>query len=185
MKWILASGSPRRRELLQMAGVPFDVVTSDADESVPPGTEPAAAAALISGRKAHAAAALPTCQGRGVIGADTVVCLDGKIFGKPKDSEDAFRMLSMLSGRTHTVYTGVTVLHPDGRVTQFVEETDVCFFPLDEQQIRDYIATGEYTDKAGGYAIQGLGALLISGISGDYYNVVGLPIARLVRTLSC
>ena len=184
MKLILASGSPRRRELLKMTGLKFDVVTSDADESIPDNTTPGIAALILSERKALAVANLEDCKGSVVIGADTIVSLDGKKFGKPKDEDDAFRMLSELSDRTHTVYTGVSIVNSDLTVNKFVEATEVHFYPLSEKQIRDYIATGEYQDKAGGYAIQGGGAVFISGIIGDYYNVMGLPIGRLMQEMS-
>ena len=117
-----------------------------------------------------------------VISADTIVVLDGKILGKPKDEEDAFRMLSSLSGRTHEVFTGVCVLH-SGRRLIFAERTEVSFFPLSEDEIRAYIATGEPADKAGAYGIQGKGCTLVKAISGDYNNVVGLPVAGLNRLL--
>ena len=184
MKLILASGSPRRRELLKMTGLKFDVVTSDADESIPDNTTPGIAALILSERQALAVANLEDCKGSVVIGADTIVSLDGKKFGKPKDEDDAFRMLSELSDRTHTVYTGVSIVNSDLTVNKFVEATEVHFYPLSEKQIRDYIATGEYRDKAGGYAIQGGGAVFISGIIGDYYNVMGLPIGRLMQEMS-
>ena len=184
MKLILASGSPRRRELLNLTGLKFDVVTSDADENIPEDTEPGVAALILSERKALAVARLDVCRGSVVIGADTIVSLDGRKFGKPRDEEDAYRMLSALSDRTHTVYTGVTIVNSDLTVNKFVEATEVHFYPLSDRQIRDYIATGEYRDKAGGYAIQGGGAVFISGIIGDYYNVMGLPIGRLMQEMS-
>lgn len=183
MKLILASGSPRRRELLELTGLKFDVITSDADENVPEDTDPGVAALILSERKALAVANLEKCKGSIVIGADTIVSLDGKKFGKPKDAEDAYRMLSALSDRTHTVYTGVAIVNSDLTVNKFVEATEVHFYPLSDSQIRDYIATGEYSDKAGGYAIQGGGAVFISGIIGDYYNVMGLPIGRLMQEI--
>ncbi len=183
MKLILASGSPRRRELLEMTGLKFEVVTSDADENIPEGTDPGIAALEISQRKALAVARLDRCKGSVVIGADTIVSLDGRKFGKPKDAEDAYRMLSALSNRTHTVYTGVSIVNSDLTVNKFVESTEVHFYPLSERQINDYIATGEYSDKAGGYAIQGGGAVFVSGIIGDYYNVMGLPIGRLMQEI--
>ncbi len=183
MKIILASGSPRRRELLAMTGLNFDVVTSDADETIPEGTDPAVAALALCERKALSVAQLASCRGSIVIGADTIVSLDGQKFGKPKDELDAYCMLSALSDRTHTVYTGVAIVNTDLTVNKFVESTEVHFYPLSDQQIRDYIATGEYSDKAGGYAIQGGGAVFISGIIGDYYNVMGLPIGRLMQEI--
>lgn len=184
MKLILASGSPRRRELLKMTGLKFDVVTSDADESIPEHTDPGVAALLLSERKALAVANSDECKGNVVIGADTIVSLNGKKFGKPKDADDAYRMLSELSDKTHTVYTGVAIVNSDLTVNKFVEATEVHFYPLSDSQIRDYIATGEYQDKAGGYAIQGGGAVFVSGIIGDYYNVMGLPIGRLMQEMS-
>lgn len=184
MKLILASGSPRRKELLKMTGLKFDVVTSDADESIPSETSPGVAALMLSERKALAVANLPDCKGSIVIGADTIVSLDGQTFGKPKDEDDAFRMLSALSDRTHTVYTGVAIVNSDLTVIRFVEATEVHFYPLSDRQLRDYLATGEYRDKAGGYAIQGGGAVFVSGIIGDYYNVMGLPIGRLMQEMS-
>lgn len=183
MKLILASGSPRRRELLDMTGLKFEVVTSDADENIPSGTAPGVAALELSERKALAVARLEKCRGSIVIGADTIVSLDGRKFGKPKDPDDAYRMLSELSDRTHTVYTGVAIVNSDLTVNRFVEATEVHFYPLSDKQIRDYIATGEYSDKAGGYAIQGGGAVFVSGIIGDYYNVMGLPIGRLMQEI--
>lgn len=166
-----------------MTGLKFEVVTSDADESVPEETDPGVAALILSERKALAVARLDRCRGSIVIGADTIVSLDGQKFGKPKDAEDAYRMLSELSDRTHTVYTGVAIANSDLTVNKFVEATEVHFYPLSEGQIREYIATGEYADKAGGYAIQGGGAVFISGIIGDYYNVMGLPIGRLMQEI--
>ena len=176
MKLILASGSPRRRELLEMTGLRFEVVTRDTDETVEEGLDPAVTALELAARKALAVSELPRCRGCVVIGADTVVSVDGKPFGKPRDAEDAFRMLSALSDRTHTVYTGVAIVNSDLSLDQFVESTEVHFFPLSEKQIRDYLATGEYADKAGGYAIQGLFGKHIKGIKGDYYNRVGFPL---------
>lgn len=183
MKIILASGSPRRKELLDMTGLKYTVVTSYAEEDVPEGIDPAVAALELCERKAMSVARMDGCKGSIVIGADTIVSLDGKKFGKPKDADDAFRMLSQLSDRTHTVYTGVAIVNTDMTVNKFVESTEVHFYPLSERQIRDYIATGEYSDKAGGYAIQGGGAVFVSGIIGDYYNVMGLPIGRLMQEM--
>ena len=117
-----------------------------------------------------------------VIGADTVVSIDGEILGKPHDEADAWRMLELLSGRTHSVFTGVAVIS-NGKLTTFAEETRVTFFPLDDREIARYIAAGEPFDKAGAYGIQGAGALLVKGIEGDYYNVMGLPAGRLYRLL--
>lgn len=183
MKIILASGSPRRRELLGMTGLKFEVVTSYTDESIPQDMDPAIAALELCERKALSVARQESCKGCVVIGADTIVSLDGQKFGKPKDDDDAFRMLSELSDKTHTVYTGVAVVNTDLTVNKFVESTEVHFYPLSKEQICSYIATGECMDKAGAYAIQGGGAVFVSGIIGDYYNVMGLPIGRLMQEI--
>lgn len=182
-KLILASKSPRRKELLERMGLKdFKVAAPNVDESVEPGLPPARMVEELSLRKARAAAhrAGPNDL---IIAADTVVALDGAVLGKPHSEDEAFTMLSALSGREHHVYTGVTVLRGDEAVTQH-EETAVTFRPLSPEEIRAYIATGEPMDKAGAYGIQGLGALLVSGIRGDYCNVVGLPVYRLGRILS-
>lgn len=181
-KLILASQSPRRRELMAKITPDFEVCVSSADETLPDGTAPEQAVAILSERKAQAVAELPGMQDCAVIGSDTVVALGGQILGKPKDREQAKEMLRALSGNTHTVYTGVTVLSPAGKST-FVSAADVCFYPLTEQEIADYVSTGEADDKAGSYGIQGKGALLVQSIRGDYYTVVGLPVAQLYRVL--
>lgn len=180
---ILASKSPRRRELLKQMGLEdFKVTAPNVDETVEPGLPPAQIVEQLSLRKA-AAAANRAGPNDLIIAADTVVALDGKVLGKPRDEEDAFAMLSALSGREHHVYTGVTVLLGEKAVTEH-EETAVAFREAAPEEIRAYIATGEPMDKAGAYGIQGLGALLVSGIRGDYCNVVGLPVFRLGRMLS-
>ena len=180
---ILASNSPRRKELLERIGITdFKVAAPNVDESVEDGLSPAEIVELLSLRKAQAAAkkAGPSDL---IIAADTVVALDGAVLGKPRSEEDAFAMLSALSGREHHVYTGVTVIRGDKTVTEH-EETAVAFRDLAPDEIRSYIATGEPMDKAGSYGIQGVGALLVSGIRGDYCNVMGLPVFRLGRILS-
>ena len=182
MNIILASASPRRRELLERVGVKgFTAAPPNVDESVDPGLSPAAMVEELSLRKARAAA-----ENYGpdvlIIAADTVVALDGTVLGKPRDEDDAFSMLSALSGREHRVYTGVTVLQGTRAVTEH-EVTAVTFRELSPDEIRGYIATGEPLDKAGAYGIQGVGALLVSGIRGDYSNVMGLPVFRLGRIL--
>lgn len=180
MAIILASASPRRRELLKFITEDFTVRVSDAEEVTDPALsaeETVKSLAVIKGESV--AEGFPEDT---VISADTIVVLDGKILGKPKDEEDAFRMLSSLSGRTHEVFTGVCVLH-SGRRLVFAERTEVSFFPLSEDEIRAYIATGEPADKAGAYGIQGKGCTLVKAISGDYNNVVGLPVAGLNRLL--
>jgi len=177
----LASKSPRRRELISEMGMPFVFGSPDADESVPKGTEPLTAALLVAERKAEAARTLPEAAGRIIVSADTIVVVDGCIFGKPADEADARSMLSTLSGREHQVMTGVCVVMPDGRKDSFCECTDVRFFALSDAEIDAYTSTGEPMDKAGAYGIQGIGKLLVEGIKGDYYNVVGLPVSRLKR----
>ena len=179
---ILASNSPRRKELLGQMGLKdFKVSAPNVDESVEDGLPPAEIVERLSLRKARAAAdkARPNDL---IIAADTVVALDGAVLGKPRNEAGAFAMLSALSGREHHVYTGVTVLQ-GGRALTEHEETAVTFRALEEAEIWGYIATGEPMDKAGAYGIQGLGALLVSGIRGDYCNVVGLPVFRLGRML--
>ena len=183
MELILASNSPRRKELLGQMGLKdFKVAAPNVDESVEDGLSPAETVEQLSLRKAQAAAKKAGPNDL-IIAADTVVALDGVVLGKPRDEEDAFAMLSALSGREHRVYTGVTVLQGEQAVTEH-EETAVTFRPLEDSEIRGYIATGEPMDKAGAYGIQGLGALLVSGIRGDYDNVVGLPVFRLGRILA-
>ncbi len=182
MEIILASGSPRRRELLERMGVrEFTVVSPDADESLEEGLPPAEQVERLSRRKAEAVAAQVEADAL-VIAADTVVALDGAILGKPADEEEAFRMLSALSGVRHQVYTGVTVTQ-NGKTLTGHEVTSVDVRPLEAEEVELYIATGECMDKAGAYGIQGYGALLIEGINGDYYNVMGLPVVRLSRML--
>ena len=183
MNIILASQSPRRRELLEQVGITgFQVISPDVDERVEPGLSPAGMVEELSLRKARAAADKTGPDGL-IIAADTVVALDGAVLGKPRDREDAFAMLSALSGREHRVYTGVSVLRGDRAVTEH-EETAVCFRALAPGEIWGYIATGEPMDKAGAYGIQGVGALLVRGIRGDYCNVVALPVFRLGRMLA-
>ena len=180
---VLASRSPRRRQLLEQMGLrDFRIVCSDADETASPGLTPPALVEALSARKAaavhHAAAA-----GDLIIAADTVVALDGRVLGKPADGPDAFAMLSALSGRRHQVYTGLTVVCGAQRLTEH-EVTAVTFRSLSSAEICAYIATGEPMDKAGAYGIQGRGALFVEGIEGDYYNVMGLPVCRLGRILA-
>lgn len=182
MEIILASGSPRRRELLERMGVrEFTVMSPDADESLEEGLPPAEQVERLSRRKAEAVAAQAGADAL-IIAADTVVALDGAILGKPADEEEAFRMLSALSGVRHQVYTGVTVTR-NGKTLTRHEVTSVDFRALEAEEVELYIATGECMDKAGAYGIQGYGALLIEGINGDYYNVVGLPVVCLARML--
>ena len=182
MDIILASKSPRRRALLEQMGVrDFRIITPDIDEHMDRPLPPAELVRQISLEKARAVAAQAD-PNTVVIAADTVVALDGAVLGKPADEEEAFRMLSLLSGNRHQVYTGLTVLRGEQVFSQW-EETAVTFRPLTAEEIEAYIATGEPMDKAGAYGIQGYGSLLIEGISGDYYNVMGLPVCRLGQIL--
>lgn len=176
---ILASKSPRRRELLRLITPDFTVDSADADETLPDGIAPHEAVMRLSQIKAQPFAE----SGATVIGADTVVAIDGEILGKPKDSADAFNMLKKLSGREHSVFTGVTILRGGGQKTFYVQ-TKVKFYDLTDEEINEYIATGEPFDKAGAYGIQSKGSLLVEKIDGDYFNVVGLPVSRLARELS-
>ena len=180
MNYILASASPRRRELLALAGFCFDVRVSDVEEIVLPGQSADSNARNLAIQKAEAVAA--DYPNNCVIAADTIVVLDDVILGKPADEADAARMLRLLSGREHRVITGVCIAYKGTRRV-FSQETLVRFYPLRDDEIRAYVKTGEPMDKAGAYGIQGKGALLAEGIAGDYFNVVGLPIARLAREL--
>lgn len=180
MGLILASASPRRRELLAKLGVPFEVIVSECDETLPDAVPAEEAAELLAIRKAAAVAEMhPEAF---VIGADTTVLLDDEILGKPKDRADCVRMLKLLSGRTHIVKTGCAVFCGTLRCS-FAVETKVRFYDLTDAEIAAYADSPEPYDKAGGYGIQGNGALLVKRISGDYSNVVGLPIAKLARKL--
>lgn len=178
MNIILASGSPRRRELMERMGIrDFSIITSDVDESRYDDLPPAEQVECLSLLKANAVADGLPCDAL-VIAADTVVAMDGIVLGKPTDRENAFRMLSALSGVRHHVFTGVTVRMGDRVLTRH-EVTAVDFRPLEPEEIEQYIVTGECMDKAGAYGIQGYGCLLVEGITGDYYNVMGLPVALL------
>ena len=177
---ILASKSPRRKELLTLAGVRFTVETADVEETYPDGLRPAEIVKHLSRIKAEAV--FGKHPEETVLGADTIVALDGEILGKPKDAEDAVRMLRELSGKTHDVFTGVTILCGKAKKT-FAERTAVTFYDLTEEEILSYVSTGEPLDKAGAYGIQGKGVTLVKRISGDYSNVVGLPVSRVVRVL--
>ena len=182
MKLILASQSPRRRELLARMGLDFTVISPRIDEDSFTDPDPAALVRTLSREKALAVAKDQDPETL-VIAADTVVVLDGQALGKPGDEAGAAAMLSALSGRSHEVYTGVTVCQGDRAVSE-AECTRVTFRPLTGEEIRHYVATGEPMDKAGAYGIQGFGSLLVEGIRGDYFNVVGLPVCRLGRMLA-
>lgn len=175
MAIILASQSPRRRELMEKLNIPFTVRVADIDETMDPGVSVAEAAAQLSRRKAEA---IPREDSDIVIAADTVVVCDGTVLGKPTDEADAFRMLSSLSGRQHQVMTGLTVLRGEKAVSH-TEVTDIFFRKLTDDEILAYIATGDPMDKAGAYGIQNGAALFVEKINGDYFNVVGLPVCRL------
>lgn len=177
---ILASSSPRRRELLTVAGIPFEVDAPDADESSDLGARETVL--LLSERKARAAKALH--PDRCILAADTLVAIDNMPLGKPSDREDAARMLRLLSNRTHQVYTGVCVISEDGRVFKDVDSSDVTFAALTEEDIRRYIDSGEPMDKAGAYALQGKASLWISEVRGSYSGVIGLPLFLTGRLLS-
>ena len=192
---ILASGSPRRLDLLRQVGIEPEVEPSHVEEVIT-STVPDQVVMELSRQKAEDIAALHAGEDAVVIGADTVVAYDGKILGKPKDKEDAIRMIRMLQGHIHQVYTGVTLVFcgkTSGRKTDtvdnmshistFAEKTDVHVCPMTEAQICSYVETGEPMDKAGAYGIQGYFAAWVSGISGDYNNVVGLPVGRVYRTI--
>ena len=197
---ILASASPRRREILEWAGVPFTVMVADVREEIH-GEDPEAIVKELSRQKAEAVLPVLDKQTAGnspadfdsdliVIGADTVVAYEGRILGKPADEEEAYQTLCFLQGQTHQVYTGVTVFYRKLGFTQgcaawnmlnFVEKTDVAFYPVSPEEIRAYVATKEALDKAGSYGIQGRWGIYVRGIHGDYQNVVGLPVARLLQ----
>lgn len=179
MEVILASQSPRRKELMGLFHIPFTIRVSDADETMPPELSPAEAVALVSRRKAEA---VPRQADDLVIAADTIVVLGKEILGKPKDPDDARRMLHLLSGRDHQVMTGMTLLRGETAIV-CTEITDIHFRPLSDREIDAYIRTGEPMDKAGSYGIQGGAALFAERLVGDYYNVMGLPVCRLGQLL--
>lgn len=176
---ILASGSPRRRELLGLFGIPFVVRAADIDETMDPAQSPAHEVAQVSRRKAMAVERGPEDV---VVAADTIVVCQGKILGKPHSREEAVSMLRLLSGREHQVMTGCTVLWEGGQET-FTEITALTFRPLSDEEIQRYVDSGEPMDKAGAYGIQGGAALFCPGIQGDYYNVMGLPVCHLGTVL--
>lgn len=175
---ILASKSPRRLELMKYITEDFIVKSADADETLPKGISPEEAVLRLSAIKAE-----PFRNDEDtVIGADTVVALGRKILGKPKNDDDARAILRSLSGKTHIVFTGVTIIHSQ-ESTSFAVQTKVSFYELSDEDIEQYIKTGEHRDKAGSYGIQGYGSLFVKEIKGDYFNVVGLPIGKLNKEL--
>ena len=185
MRLVLASGSPRRADLLRAAGIPFDVFPVDVDEQFLPGEKPEHAVARLAEAKATVAAA--SHPDAIVLGADTTVVVRGEALAKPADASDAARMLRLLSGRTHDVLTGICLSH-QGRRLVHVEPTRVRMARMGESEIAWYVSTDEPFDKAGGYAVQGLASRFIEGIEGSYSNVVGLPISsvyELLKELGC
>jgi septum formation protein len=179
-KVVLASSSPRRTDLLDLIGIKHEVRPADVDESIQPGESPSEYAERLAREKAEAIA------GDGadvVIGADTVVVIDGRVLGKPVNNQQAAAMLESLGGRTHTVVTAVAVV-VDGRTSSVVEEVAVTFRRITADEITSYVATGEPMDKAGAYGIQGFGATIVERIEGDYFAVMGLPLVKLVRLLA-
>jgi septum formation protein len=177
---ILASQSPRRRELLTLVGIPHTVRPADIDERYLPGELPAAHAERLAREKA---AVISRDEPEAVvIGSDTIVVVDGDVLGKPRDEQHAAQMLARLSGRSHVVMTAVAVMWR-GVELSAVEEVGVTFHPLDAEAVLDYIATGEPMDKAGAYGIQGYGATIVERVDGDYFAVMGLPLQRLVRLM--
>jgi len=175
---ILASASPRRKELLKLIFEDFEIRPADIDETISAEINPFEVAEKIAVKKAQAI----KDENSLIIACDTVVIINEKILGKPKDEMIAFEMLSTLSGQAHSVATGVCLCYK-GKTYSFSEVTDVEFYPLSAKEILEYIATGEPFDKAGAYGIQGKGGLLVKGIKGDFYNVVGLPVSRLRREI--
>ena len=183
-KIVLASTSPRRKVLLEQIGIKFDIETADTDENLDGSYSPAEYVEALSYRKAEAVAKKRPDDI--VLGADTIVVFEDIILGKPRDEDDAYRMLSMLAGKIHEVYTGVTILSPGDGIRQrdtFHVKTGVVMYDNDPDLIKDYIESREPMDKAGAYGIQGRGAVLVKEIRGDYYNVMGLPIAEVFRYL--
>ncbi|MBO2526767.1 MAG: septum formation inhibitor Maf [Clostridiales bacterium] len=181
MSIILASSSPRRKELMERMGLEFTIRTAQHDETMNPAGDPADEVADVSRRKASAIQPLCT-EDDIIVAADTVVVCDGLIMGKPHDFEDAVNMLHRLSGREHQVMTGLTVSRGSRTETRTVI-TAVRFRPMSDAEIRAYVATGEPMDKAGAYGVQGLAAMFIEGLDGDFYNVMGLPLCTLAAML--
>lgn len=179
MQFILASASPRRRELLGLFKIPFEIRAADIDETMDPEKEAFDEVARVSKLKALA---VDRNEEDLVIAADTIVVCEGKVLGKPADKAEAVRMLQSLSGRNHQVMTGCTVLYGN-RAETFTEVTDLHFRPLSQKEIESYVASGEPMDKAGAYGIQGGAALFCDAMAGDYYNVMGLPVCHLGQVL--
>lgn len=181
-KIILASKSPRRHEILNLAGLDHEIKVSDADERLPKGIGAAEAAKVIAERKALAVKAETLCDNTVIIAADTVVEVDGEIYGKPRDAADAKRMLSKLSGSVHFVHTGISIIDGDKNYSETVT-TEVTMREIFEDEIDGYVASLEPMDKAGAYGIQGMGGAFVSSLKGDYFNVMGLPLCRVCSIL--
>ena len=183
---ILASASPRRKELLSQIGIEYEVIPSNTEELIT-STIPSDIVMELAKQKAEDVVRKANIVGKIVLGADTIVAYDGKVLGKPSSKEDAYATLSMLENATHQVYTGVSLsyLKDNGEIASkvFYEKTDVVVYPMSEKEIWDYIRTKDCMDKAGSYGIQGAFAAYIKGINGDYNNVVGLPIGRVYQEL--
>ena len=179
MKLVLASASPRRKELLGLFGIPFEIRVADIDETMDHSKPPFEEVARVSGLKA---AATPRASDDVVVAADTIVVCEGRVLGKPHSEAEAADMLRLLSGRDHQVMTGVTVICGE-RIKSFTEVTDIHFRELSKKEIEAYVATGEPMDKAGAYGIQGGAALFCTHMVGDYYNVMGLPVCHLGQVL--
>ncbi len=184
---ILASASPRRKDLLTQIGASLSVMPADVDESLTE-TDPEALVKALSYRKAHAVFSGITKEGKikkgdVVLGADTVVALDDEILGKPKDEADAFRMIDAMQGGHHRVLTGVTLIADDGKTVTFAESTEVHLYPMSKAEIEGYVSSGEAFGKAGAYGIQGPFAAFVKKVNGSYTNVVGLPVGRVYQAL--
>lgn len=179
--FIVASASPRRKEILSMGGFGFRIIPSDCDETIKEKLSPEETVKVLAERKALSV--LSENENSVVLGCDTVVALGDEILGKPFDREDAFKMIKALSGKTHRVCTGVCIADKD-KTNTFVSVAEVEFYELSDETAESYVATGECDDKAGAYGIQGLGGTLVKSIKGDYYAIVGLPYAETVRVLS-
>ena len=188
---VLASKSPRRHELLEMAGIGHVVITADCDETIPE-KDPEKLVISLSERKAKSVASLSEeAKKRNrfpkeslVVGADTIVYFNETVLGKPENKEEAFAMLKALNGKRHTVFTGVTLIDTrDGTCLSFCEHTDVFFYDVSDEELLNYVETGDPLDKAGSYGIQGRGAFLVRRIEGDYFTVVGFPLAHFLQAL--
>lgn len=180
MRFILASASPRRKELLKNAGYEYEVCPADIDETLDSGLEPKVACEILARKKAQAV--LEENPDAVVLGSDTIVVLGNRILGKPENDEEAALMLRALSGRVHQVYTGLCICSKE-KTLSLVSEANVRFYELSDATIEAYIKTNEHKDKAGSYGIQGVGSMLVRSIEGDYFTIVGLPIAKAARML--